>query len=190
MRLEIYPRIWHVWQLHLTLPQAVQSLDDIGQFLTSHLGLHTATPSTWNDTNAQGGILIQGTIYHGVGHVQLVDLAEPKPTSKDVIVTHQLSAHRSPSKKARICCAARRYSCAMLEVDAKSANVILWAGASAAAMARRMGAKCRATRSSARKSACSERDVTRSSTCYSRTRLSTLCCARCSTAASAGITVL
>ncbi len=39
VRLEIYPRVWHVWQLYLTLPQAVQSLDDIAQFLKSHLGL-------------------------------------------------------------------------------------------------------------------------------------------------------
>jgi monoterpene epsilon-lactone hydrolase len=39
VRLEIYPRMWHVWQLYLTLPQAVQSLDDIAQFLGSHLGL-------------------------------------------------------------------------------------------------------------------------------------------------------
>ncbi len=37
VRLEIYPRMWHVWQLYLTLPQAVQSLDDIAQFLQSHL---------------------------------------------------------------------------------------------------------------------------------------------------------
>jgi epsilon-lactone hydrolase len=36
-RLEIYPRMWHVWQLFLTLPQAVQSLDDMAQFLRSHL---------------------------------------------------------------------------------------------------------------------------------------------------------
>jgi len=36
-RLEIYPRMWHVWQLFLALPQAVQSLDDISQFLSSHL---------------------------------------------------------------------------------------------------------------------------------------------------------
>lgn len=39
VRLEIYPRMWHVWQLYLTLPQAVQSLDDIAQFLKSHLEL-------------------------------------------------------------------------------------------------------------------------------------------------------
>jgi acetyl esterase/lipase len=37
VRLEIYPRMWHVWQLYLTLPQAVHSLDDIAQFLLSHL---------------------------------------------------------------------------------------------------------------------------------------------------------
>ena len=37
VRLEIYPHMWHVWQLYLTLPQAIQSLDDIAQFLTSHL---------------------------------------------------------------------------------------------------------------------------------------------------------
>jgi monoterpene epsilon-lactone hydrolase len=41
VRLEIYPRMWHVWQLHLTLPQAVQSLDDIAQFFQSHLGVAT-----------------------------------------------------------------------------------------------------------------------------------------------------
>lgn len=37
VRLEIYPRMWHVWQLNLDLPQTTQSLDDIAQFLTSHL---------------------------------------------------------------------------------------------------------------------------------------------------------
>jgi monoterpene epsilon-lactone hydrolase len=37
VRLEIYPRMWHVWQLFLALPQAVQSLDDISQFLVLHL---------------------------------------------------------------------------------------------------------------------------------------------------------
>jgi epsilon-lactone hydrolase len=39
VRLEIYPRMWHVWQLYLMLPEAVQSLDDIGQFLKSHLAI-------------------------------------------------------------------------------------------------------------------------------------------------------
>lgn len=38
LRLEIYPRMWHVWQLYLALPQAIQSLDDIAQFLKSRLG--------------------------------------------------------------------------------------------------------------------------------------------------------
>jgi epsilon-lactone hydrolase len=37
VRLEIYPRMWHVWQINLTLPQAIQSLDDIVQFLKAHL---------------------------------------------------------------------------------------------------------------------------------------------------------
>jgi len=36
VRLEIYPRMWHVWQLNLTLPQAIQSLDDIAHFLKAH----------------------------------------------------------------------------------------------------------------------------------------------------------
>lgn len=34
---KIYPRMWHVWQLNLTLPQAVQSLEEIAAFLRSHL---------------------------------------------------------------------------------------------------------------------------------------------------------
>lgn len=38
VRLEVYPRMWHVWQIYLQLPQAVQSLDDIAQFLKSRLG--------------------------------------------------------------------------------------------------------------------------------------------------------
>ncbi len=45
VRLEIYPRMWHVWQLHLTLPQAIQSLDDIAQFLKTHLELVTQQPA-------------------------------------------------------------------------------------------------------------------------------------------------
>jgi monoterpene epsilon-lactone hydrolase len=39
VRLEIYPRMWHVWQLNLALPQAIQSLDDIAHFLKAHLAL-------------------------------------------------------------------------------------------------------------------------------------------------------
>jgi monoterpene epsilon-lactone hydrolase len=38
VRLEIYPRMWHVWQIFLALPQSIQSLDDIAQFLRSHSG--------------------------------------------------------------------------------------------------------------------------------------------------------
>jgi len=37
VRLEIYPRMWHVWQINLSLPQAIQSLDEIAQFINSHL---------------------------------------------------------------------------------------------------------------------------------------------------------
>jgi monoterpene epsilon-lactone hydrolase len=37
VRLEIYPRMWHVWQLNLKLPQAIQSLEDIGHFFKAHL---------------------------------------------------------------------------------------------------------------------------------------------------------
>jgi acetyl esterase/lipase len=37
VELEIYPRMWHVWQHNLSLPQSVNSLDAIAQFLTSQL---------------------------------------------------------------------------------------------------------------------------------------------------------
>jgi acetyl esterase/lipase len=37
VRLAVYPRMWHVWQIFLELPQAVQSLDEIAQFLGAHL---------------------------------------------------------------------------------------------------------------------------------------------------------
>jgi acetyl esterase/lipase len=37
VRLEIYPRMWHVWQINLSLPQAIQSLDDIADFFKTHL---------------------------------------------------------------------------------------------------------------------------------------------------------
>jgi len=46
VRLEIYPRMWHVWQLNLALPQAIHALDDIAGFLGSHLGLGTRQPSS------------------------------------------------------------------------------------------------------------------------------------------------
>jgi acetyl esterase/lipase len=41
VRLEIYPRMWHVWQLTLTLPQAIQSLEDIAHFFKRHLMVNT-----------------------------------------------------------------------------------------------------------------------------------------------------
>ncbi len=37
VRLEVYPRMWHVWQLMKTLPQSIQSLDDIAGFLKARL---------------------------------------------------------------------------------------------------------------------------------------------------------
>ncbi len=45
VRLEIYPRMWHVWQLFMTLPQATQALDDVAHFLKSHLPPAPAAPS-------------------------------------------------------------------------------------------------------------------------------------------------
>ena len=39
VQLEIYPRMWHVWQLFLSLPQAVQSLDAIAHFIDEHLDI-------------------------------------------------------------------------------------------------------------------------------------------------------
>jgi acetyl esterase/lipase len=38
-KLEIFPRMWHVWQLFPALPQARQSLDAIAAFLKSHIGV-------------------------------------------------------------------------------------------------------------------------------------------------------
>ena len=38
VHLEIYARMWHVWQLNLDLPQAAQSLQEIAQFFNTHLG--------------------------------------------------------------------------------------------------------------------------------------------------------
>ncbi len=38
VRLEVYPRMWHVWHLYYaTLPQASQALDEIAQFLKAEL---------------------------------------------------------------------------------------------------------------------------------------------------------
>ena len=37
VQLEIYARMWHVWQLNLELPQATQSLEEIAGFLKVHV---------------------------------------------------------------------------------------------------------------------------------------------------------
>lgn len=37
VRLEVYPRMWHVWQLFMEVPQSIQSLDDIAGFLKTHM---------------------------------------------------------------------------------------------------------------------------------------------------------
>jgi acetyl esterase/lipase len=38
-RVEVYPRMWHVWHLyHATLPQAKHALEDIAQFLKAKVG--------------------------------------------------------------------------------------------------------------------------------------------------------
>lgn len=37
VRLEVYPRMWHVWQIMMALPQSIQSLDDIAGFITARL---------------------------------------------------------------------------------------------------------------------------------------------------------
>jgi acetyl esterase/lipase len=37
-RVVIYPRMWHVWQMNLRLPQATHSLDEMAQFFRSTLG--------------------------------------------------------------------------------------------------------------------------------------------------------
>ncbi len=44
VRLEIFPRMWHVWQINLSLPQARRSLDDIAQFFKKHLGSESTPP--------------------------------------------------------------------------------------------------------------------------------------------------
>ena len=36
VQLKVYPRMWHVWQLNLALPQARQSLDEIAHFFETH----------------------------------------------------------------------------------------------------------------------------------------------------------
>ncbi len=37
VRLETYPRMWHVFQIFMALPQAIESLDDIARFLKTRL---------------------------------------------------------------------------------------------------------------------------------------------------------
>lgn len=37
VRLEVYPRMWHVWQIMMAMPQSIQSLDDIAVFLKGNL---------------------------------------------------------------------------------------------------------------------------------------------------------
>lgn len=38
VRLEVYPRMWHVWQIMMAMPQSTQSLDDIAEFIKTRLG--------------------------------------------------------------------------------------------------------------------------------------------------------
>jgi len=35
--LHIFPEMWHVWQIYLNLPQAIESLDEIATYLSNHL---------------------------------------------------------------------------------------------------------------------------------------------------------
>ncbi len=37
VRVRIFPRMWHVWQVFLSLPQSIESLDEIAAFLQAHL---------------------------------------------------------------------------------------------------------------------------------------------------------
>ena len=37
VQLDIYPRMWHVWQLFRELPQSAQSLEEIARFFARHL---------------------------------------------------------------------------------------------------------------------------------------------------------
>ncbi len=45
VRLQTYPRMWHVFQIFMALPQAVESLDDIARFLKAHLSPAMPMPS-------------------------------------------------------------------------------------------------------------------------------------------------
>lgn len=66
-RLEIYPRMWHVWQLNLSLPQAEQSLDDIAQFLGARLGVDSpwSHPAHGHTQAAQIEEIVQGRVTSG-----------------------------------------------------------------------------------------------------------------------------
>jgi epsilon-lactone hydrolase len=45
VRVEVYPRMWHVWHLYYaTLPQATRALEDIAQFLKSKIGSLASQP--------------------------------------------------------------------------------------------------------------------------------------------------
>ncbi|MEO8394448.1 MAG: alpha/beta hydrolase, partial [Chloroflexota bacterium] len=46
VRLEVYPRMWHVWHLyHATLPQASHALEDIAEFLKLNVGSLASQPN-------------------------------------------------------------------------------------------------------------------------------------------------
>ncbi|MBN1669182.1 MAG: alpha/beta hydrolase, partial [Anaerolineales bacterium] len=47
VQLEIYARMWHVWQINLALPQASHSLDQIAHFFEAHLP--GTSPASMND---------------------------------------------------------------------------------------------------------------------------------------------
>ncbi len=50
-QLQVYARMWHVWQLFLTLPQAIESLDEIARFLKAHLEADTKRAQRDYSTN-------------------------------------------------------------------------------------------------------------------------------------------
>lgn len=71
VRLEIYPRMRHVWQLFLALPEAVQSLDDISHFLCSHLEHGTSYFSTDFSPKTKrpfGGVLLLVVVWVVLDH--------------------------------------------------------------------------------------------------------------------------
>ncbi len=44
-RVEIYPRMFHVWQIYLEMPEALQSLEDIAGFLNAHMRAAKTQPN-------------------------------------------------------------------------------------------------------------------------------------------------